>query len=312
MHYSLNGVKEYGGLLCGFSYSPYVQRHRQLSNGSWNGHRILAMAEGIPLLGAIVALIEKVVISCWRAFFPSVTTLPLPVKKFEQLSLPAQAVRQRPPAFQQITDQQLLRNHNKLVVQAKSYQHEGDHSVSYNAAFGRIAVVLLAPKRGTAAGQLVEIRHRTDREYGTEDYLIYTTQQFKLDMYGVGNKNNPIPSEAMMTVSPCVNMQQQFPLFHQAVPFYKSALYVNGLYNFFMADFRAGSALVQLAIEESLVRGFEGRIYLKAVRDSSEFYKKLGFIHSPEDNHYMYLPEEAIEEWRIKIAANPLRATSLS
>ena len=80
---------------------------------------------------------------------------------------------------------------------------------------------------------------------------------------------------------------------------------------------------MQFAIEKSLEACFEGKITVVSSNSSSVFYYKLGFvcedpkIQKEVENAYrsnkqgpdggcMYLPKEAIETWKKKIAENPM------
>jgi len=79
-------------------------------------------------------------------------------------------------------------------------------------------------------------------------------------------------------------------------------------------EHRAGSTFVQLAIEYSLLKGFDGRVKLTARNSSIDFYLKLGFIPVKNQDHeeicvgdfkkpcVMYLPQVSIDIWIRKIA----------
>ena len=79
-------------------------------------------------------------------------------------------------------------------------------------------------------------------------------------------------------------------------------------------EHRAGSTFVQLAIEYSLLKGFDGKIKLTARNTSIEFYLKLGFVpvsdrdyqeictHELKKPCRMYLPQVSIDIWKRKIA----------
>ncbi len=87
-------------------------------------------------------------------------------------------------------------------------------------------------------------------------------------------------------------------------------------------SFRIGSTLIQFAIEKSIEAGFGGQVTLVSSGGSGVFYHKLGFVceslenqkkveqalrkNQRTDGNTMYLHEEAIIAWRIKIDENPI------
>jgi len=91
-----------------------------------------------------------------------------------------------------------------------------------------------------------------------------------------------------------------------------------------------GTALMQVAIEYSFLKGCLGRIQLESIDDSCPFYYnqiKMSFIEDHESlqeriknihkrssvnygSHDMYLSEESIQEWKTKILFNPILQTT--
>jgi hypothetical protein len=84
-----------------------------------------------------------------------------------------------------------------------------------------------------------------------------------------------------------------------------------------------GTALMQLAIEYSLIRGYGGKIQLDAIEDSAMFYyhkihmrvlgrfrelteNKLNNLEKEDIECEMYLPEAAIPIWQQKINEKPI------
>jgi serine/threonine protein phosphatase PrpC len=60
-------------------YSPYVSRHLELAKSRPNvslGHKIVAIIESIPILGAIASLIERIVLSIYNRWFAPVPPVP--------------------------------------------------------------------------------------------------------------------------------------------------------------------------------------------------------------------------------------------
>lgn len=90
-----------------------------------------------------------------------------------------------------------------------------------------------------------------------------------------------------------------------------NALNTHGVYRF-------GSVFIQIAIENSLMAGYEGKVRLNSTRDSGLFYFKLGFVPVCEltfkrlkngeqiNGGEMYLPQASIDIWKSKIAANSI------
>ena len=306
MDYSLNSISEYAGLFVGYPYSKYAERHRYMSWGNnWNGHTVLALVESIPLLGGIIALIEKLVVYLFKTYCSPFFA--------------ARQVRERPIAFQKDIALSDLENHKKLVARARSYEtsSRADHNVSFMASFDSVAIVKIMKKNPNTASidlsnvgeeNLDEIRHRKYRDL--DQYLIYQTIDFFVDAMNPNPSRDeePLRSRSMMTISHFKNMQYSVSEICEKIPEYTNAIFVYGLYNFFNREYRAGSTLIQLAIEESLQCGFEGRVALNSINDSKEFYLRLGFLSldGGRNGNYMYLPKSSIEEWKKKIAQNPL------
>lgn len=83
-------------------------------------------------------------------------------------------------------------------------------------------------------------------------------------------------------------------------------------------QYRLGSLLIQIAIEQSIMNGFDGRVELVSTRQSGQFYFKLGFLPKNDailgllllgkevDGGEMYLPIQSISAWKSKIEKRPV------
>lgn len=70
-------------------------------------------------------------------------------------------------------------------------------------------------------------------------------------------------------------------------------------------NYQLGTALIQAAVEFSLKIGLEGKVNLTQT-GSLDFYVKLGFKQICSNGNAWYLPEQAIELWKERIAKMPL------
>jgi len=80
-------------VLTGFSGAPFAKRHWQLSNQfNYFGHRVIACLEYLPVLGALVALIEKVVVAIFKTV-PSTLQF-VPIRRIDLVPVPTPPSRE--------------------------------------------------------------------------------------------------------------------------------------------------------------------------------------------------------------------------
>lgn len=241
------------------------------------------MIEAIPALGLIVALIETL------AFYCLSTTSKTPIKD-RQLKFRALTTKEK---SDYVSDKL---NYAKLIPpKAPNFS---DKTADFKESYERVGMFALT------SGTLYDLRQIPDKEDPHHEYYV----PFKIDTYS--NQIWMGDEKGWLMLSK-----------------HENCMHCCRIDNFAYASQGGGklpgigSALIQFTVEKSLEAGFEGRVSLFSTNGSALFYYKMGFVSdSPEyqktiekahredqkglDGFNMHLTDEAIEDWKKRIAEN--------